>query len=146
MKPLVLLCLLLTAATTHAGMYRWVDEFGVTHYSQTPPPDQDADKIAPPPPPAVDPEEARRRLDKQLQAVDDRREDRELAAEEKRRQKEALQIDQQNCANARANMEKLERSSNRLVKSPDGTYTRFSEEQRQQHIEKARTIIDKHCK
>jgi type IV secretory pathway VirB10-like protein len=45
--------LLVLALPAAAAMYKWVDEKGVTHYSETPPPEGTAAKkidIAPPPP------------------------------------------------------------------------------------------------
>ena len=53
-KSQVLLLLILAVATVGATIYKWVDEKGVTHYSETPPPKQKAQKIqAPPPPPST---------------------------------------------------------------------------------------------
>ena len=145
MKLLVLLIVTAIPAVAHAGLYRWVDENGVTQYSQTAPLGRDADKLKPPPPPAEDPQEARRRLDQQLQKVDDQREDRELAAEERRRREEEQRIRQQNCANARTNLERLGRTGRRLVRLPDGSYTRLTEEERQERMRKAQEIIQENC-
>jgi len=40
-----LLCLFLAAVPISHAMYKWVDEKGVTHYSETAPPDGKAQKI-----------------------------------------------------------------------------------------------------
>ena len=38
-----------------AQAYRWVDEKGQVHYSQTPPPGKQAQPVGPPPPPSASP-------------------------------------------------------------------------------------------
>ncbi len=146
MKSLLPLIMLLCTLTAQAAMYRWVDENGVTQYSQTPPPAQDADKLKPPPPPAESPQEARRRLDLQLQQIDDRREDRELADEERRRKEEERRIARKNCDSARTNLENLQSASRRLVRMHDGSYKRLTEEERQERMQKAREQIETNCK
>lgn len=45
----LLSCLMLWAASSPAQMYKWVDERGVTHYSEKPPPGRKAQQIQPPP-------------------------------------------------------------------------------------------------
>ncbi len=87
-RPLILIVFtLLISAPLAAKTYRWVDENGVTVYSQKPPPAGPVIEIKPPPPPAISPEEAQRKLDAQKQRLEDLREDRALenkAASEKR--------------------------------------------------------------
>jgi len=146
MKAITLLGLFAISTALQAGMYRWVDENGVTQYTQTPPPNQDADRLRPPPPPAEDPKTARERLDRQLQAVDDRREDRDLADAERRKQAEKRKIAEQNCQNARTNLERLDRAGNRLILMPDGNYQRMAEEDRQRRIEEARKVVNENCR
>jgi hypothetical protein len=140
--PLVTLWL---SAASHAGLYRWVDENGITQYSQTPPPDGQADRLKPPPPPAEDPQAARRRLDQQLQQVDDRLEDRELAAQEKQRQDQERRARESNCQAARANLETLGGPTNRVMLMPDGSYKRLTEEERQKLMDEARQQISENC-
>ncbi|MEN6585845.1 MAG: DUF4124 domain-containing protein [Sulfuricella sp.] len=50
-KSQAFLLLVLAAATIGATIYKWVDEKGVTHYSETPSPKQKAQEIQVPPPP-----------------------------------------------------------------------------------------------
>lgn len=73
-------------------VYRWVDDEGITHYSSTPPPDRDADRIEAANPPADDPEASRREIEKLEQSNKTRlyrkRLERRIAAEEKQQQQE----------------------------------------------------------
>jgi len=59
------LAILIWVAIASAGIYKWVDEEGVTHYSETPPSHQRAKEVqvAPPPPRQVI-EEAKQKLEK----------------------------------------------------------------------------------
>ena len=148
MKPLLTLCLLcavVSAPAQAADFYRWVDANGVTHYSQTPPPNRETDQLEPPPPPAEAPPKARERLDAQLQKLDERREERELEAEAEHKAQEAERIRQQNCRIARSNLENLEIATNSLMRLPDGSYERMDEETRQAKMEEARRAIEKYC-
>ena len=45
----LLSCLMLWAASSPAQMYKWVDERGVTHYSEKPPPGRKSQQIQPAP-------------------------------------------------------------------------------------------------
>jgi hypothetical protein len=91
------LALLLGAAAFGATIYKWVDEHGVTHYSDQAPPEQDAQKIETPTTPAAPATEGtqppssdswrereeefqQRHRARQLQ-LDEERRDRRLAAE-----------------------------------------------------------------
>lgn len=57
MKKISLSCLLLCLPLlASAGpMYRWVDENGRVHYTQTPPPKREFKEVAPAPPPSANP-------------------------------------------------------------------------------------------
>ncbi len=49
---LLLACAAVSAGGASAQIYKWVDEKGVTHYTEQPPPDgKAATRVAPPPPP-----------------------------------------------------------------------------------------------
>lgn len=144
-KPLLTLLLLLAWISAHAGIYRWVDENGVTVYSQTPPLKKFADKLKPPPGPAEDPDEVNRRIDQQRQEVEDYLEDKELAAEKRRQAKQEQEVNAKNCHIARNNLSNLEIAVNRLVKKPDGSYERLTEQQRQEKISQAKEDIKKYC-
>jgi phage protein D len=131
-------------------MYRWVDENGVTVYSQTPPPAADAVKLkATPPPRAEDAEAARKRLEQQRERVFDEGEARkEAKAEQEKRAKEAQtrHTIAANCEAAKKNLETLQNLGNRMVHTPDGRYLRLSEDEVRTQIEKARRQVKEFCK
>ncbi len=146
MLPYLLLSALLVTVPALAGIYRWVDENGQTVYSQTPPPDRNADKIRLALPPSGNPEEAQRRLEEQLQRKDDYLEDRELARDKRKEQQAQQDMRESNCAIARKNHANLVAAARRLVKMPDGKYQRLTEEERQIMLQKAQANIDKNCR
>lgn len=57
------LVLLIGVTAVSADVYKWVDQQGETHYSQSPPPqNQKAELIKAPPPPAINPADAQNSL------------------------------------------------------------------------------------
>jgi len=147
MKPPLLLALLLTAVpAAPAQVYRWVDENGVTVYSTTPPPSGEVQRIKPPPPPAEDPGLLQRRMEAQHQAVEDLLEDRELARQQDAEERLRRTTQASNCQAARANLERLSAGGSRLMRQPDGSYLRFSEEERQQRVREAQDQVGRYCR
>jgi hypothetical protein len=142
-----LLACLLTLATLPlmAETYRWVNDEGVVTYSQTPPPDQQAERIklrgtaAP-----SDSQHSQTRLDQLRQRLADREEDRQLAKKQRQETKEAQQRKGQNCEAARSNLRNLQGLGNRLYKS-EGEYRRLTEEERQNLMQQARENIKANC-
>ncbi len=144
--PLMLAAVALACAPVAAKTYRWVDENGVTVYSQSPPPSGTATEIEPPPPPAVSPEEAWRRLNVQRQMLEDLREDRELEkrlAKEKKAEEERLK---RNCEAARRNLAGYIARPHARQKGADGEYRYITEEERQERMRKAREQIKENCR
>ena len=140
--PILALCCF---AAAEAGMYRWVDENGVTVYSQTPPPDRQSVSIAAPPPPARNSQDTTGVLEEQMKKFQDRR---DLKTENAERQAEtdALQAKRdQDCQAARHNMTILEGPPRKLISTPDGQYHRLDPEERQEQIDKAQKLIDEYC-
>lgn len=128
-----------------AAMYKWVDENGVTHYSQFPPPGRELQTVVPPPPPAADPEGAQQRLEGLLQRQDESRKATAEAAEKQDQAAAEAERRKQNCATARTNLEKLTNLGHRRLTGPDGTAYYPTEEERQQHIAEAQKQIEEYC-
>jgi len=130
-----------------AGMYRWTDDQGNVVYSQTPPPDNRPVKpIAPPPPPAAAPQEAREKVQKLQQQLDN------IAAERKEKQQEQEQAEQERkaraekCTAAKKALQTIkERPSSTLWRLPDGSYQRFTVEERETQIGALNKSIQKNC-
>ena len=144
--PVLAMLTLISSAPLGAKTYRWVDENGVTVYSQSPPKSGQATEIKPPPPPAVSSETARRRLDQQRQTLEDLREDRDLKKEEAKKGQEERAIQENNCAAARNNLQRLIESVRSRWKTADGNYERLPEEERQKRIKTAEDQIKEYCK
>ena len=139
--------LTLIATTLTAGkMYRWVDENGVTQYTQIPPPKGDATEVKPPPPPAVSPEEAQRKLNAQRQQLEDLREDRSLAKQKTKEGKEEKAANTKNCQAARNNLKRLQENPRGRWMQKDGQQTRHTDEERQAKIKEAQDQITEFCK
>jgi hypothetical protein len=145
-----ILAALITACacvSTPAAMYRWVDENGVTVYSQTPPPSGDAVKLRKrPPPPARDVEAARQRTEQQREGVFDQTEaEKQAATEQAMREDEAHQREK-NCAAARDNLETYQNLGPRRIRTADGRYLRLSEDEVRMEIDKAQAQIEEFCR
>jgi hypothetical protein len=130
-----------------AGAYRWVDENGVTIYSQTPPPGQvETETIAPPPPPPADPNETWENLNRQWQEMQDREDARMDRKEQATKDQERQEARATNCEAARHNLKGLAEGRFRIrIKEPDGGYRVLPAEERQAKIEKAQEMIRENC-
>ncbi len=146
LAPAAALLALALGAGAAAGerVYKWVDEQGVTHYSQTPPAGVEATpldvatgapaggaagetleryrKVLAPPKPAQE-KEAGRKVDPAKEA--------EARA--------------RNCKVARERLAILTARSRILVLKPDGSSERLTEEQRQAEIKRMKAIIAANC-
>ena len=145
-RPALLLTLLLTATLSYAsGIYKWIDDDGQVHYSQTPPPNRPAELIQGAPPPANDPAAVRGNLQRQLDAFDERRAQRDEAFAEQKEKEEVARIKKQNCETARKNLANLRRGGNNAYMTPEGEVVRLTDEDRAKRIEDAKQGIEDNC-
>jgi hypothetical protein len=128
-----------------AAMYKWVDENGVTQYTQYPPPDRKVDVVAPPPPPAEDPEGAQKKLESLLQKQDEQRKATATAEGEQAKADAEAKQREARCQSARKNLEVLTTGGRKRVVGPDGVATYLPEEDRQARIAEARKAIEESC-
>lgn len=142
---LLLLFGLFAMGCVQARMYKWIGPDGVVQYTQTPPPAGAVEEIAPPPPPTVAPEAAMQRLRDREEAVRKARQERELDKGIANQQAEMSAAREKNCRISRSNLQKLMDNPGGLMKLPDGSYQRVSEETRQQRIEDARKGVADFC-
>jgi hypothetical protein len=136
---------LVAMGLAQAAMYKWVDENGVTQYSQYPPPNHKAEVVAPPPPPAEDPGEARKKLEATLQKQNEQRETATTAGKEQAKTAEQAKLREQNCQTARSNLEKLTTGGRKRVIGADGVATYLTEEDQQARIDTAKKQIEEFC-
>lgn len=139
------LVLLLGSPLAHGEIYRWIDDQGVTHFSQTPPPRGDYQQVQPPPPPAQDPRQAQQEIDAINKDVADREkaQQKQLAAQQRRQA--ALKQQEQRCTQARQRLTALTIRPHILVKGRDGGVRRLTEPERQADIAATRKTIEKTC-
>ena len=128
-----------------ADVYKWVDENGVTHYSQQAPKQQNAKLIKTPPPPLLNPNDAQEKVDA---LIKQQQEQRELAAQQQQEQQQAAEqaaIKQQNCETAKNNLTAYMNNPGRRFIDADGNVTRLKEEDRQQGIADFQKQINEYC-
>jgi Domain of unknown function (DUF4124) len=125
-----------------AQVYRWVDEKGQVHYSQTPPPGRQAQAIVPPPPPAAAPNQDS--LNKSL--ADDRagagqRRDEAAKAAQARTDREAQ------CRQAREQVAFMDANPPvRMTTTDDkGNVARVTEEQHRARRTELQRVADQLC-
>jgi|SRR5689334_1378106 len=136
---LVLVALPLAAA---AETYRWVDEKGQVHYTQTPPPGKDAKLVAPPPPPSAAPNQ-----DSLNQSLEKAREEApQKQAEADRAAQARGQADQQ-CKQAREQLAYMDAKTARRLGTTDeqGNVSRVTEEQFQERRAELQKMISERC-
>ena len=129
--------LILVVATfstqTFSRSFRWVDENGVTVYSQIPPESGDAVEISPPPPPSQPETPA----SQQEGSAEDGGED-DVAAQN-------ADIRKRNCEAAKHNLNIYENLGNRKLRGADGTARSLSNEEKAQRIEATKKQIQAFC-
>jgi len=121
-------------STSFADVYKWIDDEGITHYSQQAPRDHQAKIIKAPPPPARDPNEAQKELDtlieKQSGTFEEKEQQRRLAREAANDKAERDQY----CRVKKHNLEQFQNNPGRRMVDADGVVTEPNEEQRQKKI------------
>ncbi len=135
----------LAVAEAEAAMYRWVDDNGLTHYSQIAPPSGSFEVIESASQPATSGQDTVDDLNQQWQQMQDRGAVRKERAEEQKAEQERAALRQANCETAKNNLEILQGPPNRLIKTAEGNYRRLTEEERQERIEQAKEIMEKSC-
>lgn len=135
--------LLLVSSMSQAGVYRWKDSHGVTHYSQTPPRVEAYQTIKGPPPPpqgsstAASPPQSDSGQSQPPQA-------RQQARAEQAPKLSPAQR-QQKCTYEQKRLASLQRRPQVLLQYPDGHVKRLSEEERQAEITNTQNRIGKYC-
>jgi hypothetical protein len=137
-----LLCLTTPAM---AKLYKWVDENGVTQYTQTPPPKGGFSQVKPPPKPPVDPQQAQSELEERLEAFQQRRDDAAKSKAEANKKADEQAEKAAKCEKARKNLTYLQTHARVRATDKAGKATLLSEEQRQARIKQANEAIKEYC-
>lgn len=145
MKYAILTALLLSFSTMLcAETYKWVNENGVVTYSQTPPPDKQAERVKLRDTGPSSGQSSKSRLDKLRQKMADSAEDRELEKQKRQTEKEERSLKRENCDAARSNLRNLQGLGQRLYHMGN-EYRRLTEEERQSLMQKEREHIKANC-
>jgi hypothetical protein len=143
---IAVLVAVLAPLTVPADVYRWVDESGVTVYSQWPAPSVGAVRVDTPKGPGeAERAAAEQRLQQQIEQLQDAADARSAAADERAQAEELARLRQDNCAKARSNLETLQNLGPRMVRKPDGSYVRMTQDEVAAEIRTAREQIDEYC-
>ena len=128
-------------------MYKWVDEKGVTHFSETPPPDEKAKakaskvtpKVTPPSNPGAYNPEAWRTQDSDARKRQIERGKGEQADAQGREKRQAA------CNRARSRLSMLENTQVIYRDQPDGKRTFMEDSERNAEMGRAREAIKEYC-
>ena len=139
--------LVLATAAPAQKMYKWVDEKGVTHFSENPPPDGTKattvePKVTPPSGPVAPPKGSNTESWRSQES------------EFKKRQIERGQRDQAEAREAAQRQERCDEARRKLAfystgrifrDNPDGTRTWMEENQREGMLERQRAVVKESC-
>ncbi len=132
-------------------VYKWVDEQGVTHYSDQPPAqDQEAEEIELLPAPAQDEVlEAQARLDRLMAKQQTSREKRAAERERERLQRELEEAQRVNrlrrCMRARQNLHSLQQPRPVYSINEEGEFIYLDDSERLAEMQRLRSQIDDYC-
>lgn len=141
-----LLAAALVLPAAQATMYRWVDENGITVYSQTPPEGDSVRIEKQAGPSAAEQEAARTRLEDQIKASSEAAEAAQTTAREEAAKAEQEKRRGTNCEIARRNLQTLQDLGPRMLRTPEGEYIRPSEQDVAERTAKANAQIEEFCK
>lgn len=143
-KIKIVFIMLCFSTVSFAEMYKWVDENGKTHYSQSPPvSDVKVETIAPPPP--VDTSNAQKEVQNNVEKADALREKRLVAKEESEKENLEAKKRQQECKQLNKRLASLELRPTANKTDKEGNVSRMTEEERQKDISNTKKQINEKC-
>ena len=142
---LLLSWLLLPLAAGAQGLYKWVDEKGVVHYSDQPPAGKSGQKlnVAPQPPLENKEPQRSRSWQEQLQDSNERRYQEEK--QQKAQQQKAREAEQK-CQRARNALDSLKRERPLYRVDKQGERSYMEDEERRRLIDGWQQQADAHCR
>ena len=146
MTRIALLSMVLVTFAASAQVYKWVDEKGVSHYSETPPPDGNAAKIElksptgnPPPAPQTDWKQ------KDLDAREKRIEKEQQAKQREAQEKIDASARRNNCRATRRRLDDLETPGAIFERNDKGEKVYIDDAQREREIAVLQANAQKFC-
>lgn len=146
---MVMVIALVGIQTSDAAIYRWVDDQGRAHYTETPPPPGNKDRgtvINTTGPASGAQQQAEQRSNAMQERLKTFRDNREKQEKEAADQAAEVKRQATNCSAARSNLSKLENRRMRRLTDPEGNVTMLTEEERGKKIAAARKQIRENCK
>lgn len=125
-----------------ATAYKWVDENGETHYSQSPPAAVKTEVIKPPAGSAASIPKASAGVTSKAPATNDSAQ----PTPDAKAKAEDATVRAENCAIARKNLEVLKTAPRVTIKDQNGLYHRLSDEERKARSAEAQKRIDEFCR
>ena len=152
---LAVLAALAVSASAGAQAYKWVDKDGKVRYGDTPPPGVKATPLkppprpsSPPPSPAAEKKDAGAK-DKPLtpeQAFRKRQQEREEAEKKSGQERAEADKKRQNCESAQASLRQLESGQRIATVDAKGERVIMEDAQREQQLQRARSLVSEWCK
>ena len=147
---LCLLFLMFVGMPAHAQLYKWVDEQGKIHYSDTPPVEKSKSekKLDIPNQPGTPSANSgnSKSWQEREQEFQKRRTTADEAAAKKQKEEQDAQTKRENCAKAKQNLSQLESNAPVYTYNEQSGRSYLDEKQRAEAIEKARKSISDLCK
>lgn len=128
----------------HAEIYKWVDEQGTTHYTETAPPsDIESESIEPPD--RLDSTQAIKNLEAQEKTLRELREARIEKASEAEKTKQHEEQRKEACEQSKSRLASYQQRPRVAIEDKDGNVQRITEERRQAEITKSNDYVKKYC-
>lgn len=142
-RVFILLCGILFNGFSYAAMYKWIDENGRTHYSQSPP-NSGVEVETIEPRAKVDTDSANKEITEQSKKAKELRDKRLSKEEQKRKVEQDADIKEKNCNQVKKSYTSYQKPRITLENN-DGSSRILSEEERQKGLNKAQEQIDDFC-
>ena len=142
-RALCISALVFYSSMLPAEMYKWVDEDGNTHYTQSPPPGGIQGETIKPPP-RINPEHANKQLENRKKLLNNLQSERNKSKQAEMKKKQEEEQKKANCEQARAHFASMERPRVNQI-AEDGTRTVMPEEQRLADLKAAREKVQEYC-
>lgn len=136
---------LLLSVSAHAEVYKWVDDSGQTHYSQSAPENKPTKIIAVPAPPPMEQQRAQQRMNELIQQQENQEATQEIIQREQTQAAQRQTDINENCKRLRTNLETYQNNPGRRMMDADGRVIRLREEDRQQNIQDLQQQIQRYC-
>ncbi len=143
-SSLVAIAVLFACGAASGQAYKWVDENGRTHFSDTPPPDRRADRLTIRPQVPEDPQAAARQRGWQTQLQESNVRNAQQQAQQEAAERDRAMMER-NCANARGELDVLQRG--RVFRTgPNGERQYLEDKDRSAALAAAQDKAARYCR